>query len=68
MVSITAEMLHVSLIALGEIPLAVVNGTRLAEGDLISLQTPSGMVTLRVEKIQDGVVHLKCVRRWSPPS
>jgi hypothetical protein len=38
MVSITAEKLHVSSIALGEIPLAVVNGARLAEGDSISLK------------------------------
>jgi hypothetical protein len=52
MVSITAEKLHVSSIALGEIPLAVVNGARLAEGDSISLKTPSGMVTLRVEKMK----------------
>jgi hypothetical protein len=68
MVSITAEKLHVSSIALGEILLAVVNGARLAEGDSISLKTPSGVVTLRVEKIEDDGVHFKCVRRWSTPN
>jgi hypothetical protein len=55
--SVTAEMLHVTSIALGEPHLAVVNGKRLAEGESLLVATPAGVATLRVTRIEDGVVH-----------
>ena len=55
--SVTAEMLHVTSIALGDLRLAVVNGKRLAEGDSLLVATPAGVATLRVTSIEDGVVH-----------
>jgi hypothetical protein len=55
---ITAEMFRVTSIVLGEVPLAVVNGKSMAEGDSFELKTSSGVVKLRVVKIADGVVHL----------
>jgi len=54
---ITADMLRVTSISLGDIRLAVVNGKRLAEGDSLDLKTPAGVVTVRVMSIEDGVVH-----------
>jgi hypothetical protein len=53
---ITAEMLHVSSIALGHVPLAVINGAMAVEGDSMQMETPNGNVTLRVMRIRDGVV------------
>ena len=58
-VPVTADMLHVTSIALGDVRLAIVNGKRLAEGDSLDLKTPAGVVTLRVTSIEDGVVHFK---------
>jgi hypothetical protein len=55
--SVTAEMLHVTSIALGDLHLAVVNGKRLAEGESLLVATPAGVATLRVASIEDGVVH-----------
>lgn len=54
---VTAEMLHVTSIALGDLRLAVVNGKRLAEGESLLVATPAGVATLRVTSIEDGVVH-----------
>jgi len=58
-IEITAEMLHVTSISLGRVPLAVVNGTPITEGELLELQTASGNATLRVTNILDGTVRLK---------
>ena len=58
-VEITADMLHVSSIALGRVPLAVVNGTPIAEGGSLEVQTASGNATLRVTSIIDGAVRFK---------
>ena len=57
---ITPEMLHVSSIALGHLPVAVVNGATITEGASFELQTAEGSVTLRVIVIKDGVVQFKC--------
>jgi len=56
---ITAEMLHVSSIALGRIPLAVVNGIPITEGGSLEVQTAGGNATLRVTSIVDGAVRFK---------
>ena len=56
---VTKEMLHVSSIALGRTPIAVVNGALVSEGAAIQLQTPDGNVQLRVQKIRDGVVDFR---------
>jgi hypothetical protein len=58
-VEITAEMLHVSSIALGRVPLAVVNGTPITEGGSLEVQTASGSATLHVLSIVDGSVRFK---------
>jgi hypothetical protein len=58
-IEITAEMLHVSAIALGHVPVAVINGAMATEGDSLKMQTPDGIATLRVTRIRDGVVQLK---------
>ena len=49
--------LHVNAIVLGHVPLAVVNGKQLAEGDWLELRTAEGVAALRVVKIEDGAVH-----------
>jgi hypothetical protein len=50
------EALHVTAIALGHTHLAIVNGKRLGEGDTLTVKTSAGVATVRVEKIEDGVV------------
>jgi hypothetical protein len=50
-------LLHVTGIALGDVPLAIVNGKRLQEGDWLEVRTANGVGALRVIKIEDGVVH-----------
>lgn len=57
---LTEETLHVSSIALGHVPVAVVNGAIATEGDSLEVKTPSGIVTLRITRISDGVVQFKC--------
>ena len=59
-VQISADLLHVTAIALGHPRLAVINGHSLAEGDSITLHTPTHAVaiTLRVVKIADGRIDL----------
>lgn len=56
---VSVDMLRISSIALGNAPLAVVNGQRLATGDLLEVKTPAGPATLRVVGIEDGTVHFK---------
>ncbi len=53
------EMLKVTSIAMGKPPLAIVNGTRLAQGEWLDVKTSHGTATLVVEKIDDGVVHFR---------
>ncbi len=48
--------LHVTSIALGTQPLAVVNGKQLSEGDWLEVRMDAGVAALRVAKITDGVV------------
>lgn len=59
-IEITAEMLHVSSIALGRVPLAIVNGTSITEGASLEINTAGGKATLRVTGIVDGAVQFKC--------
>jgi hypothetical protein len=54
---ITADMLHVTSIALGDIHLAIVNGKRLAEGDWLRVRVGKDTGAVQVTKIEDGVVH-----------
>jgi len=56
---ITADMLHVTSIALGKVPLTVVNGQRLGAGDSLTLKTPQGVAILELVSIEDGVVRFK---------
>src|SRR5260370_27792159 len=58
-VPVTADMLHVSSILLGNSRLAIVSGELVKEGDSFNVKTPGGAVVLRVVKIEDGVVHFK---------
>jgi hypothetical protein len=57
-VPITPQMVHVTSIALGDVPLAIVNGKRVAEGDSLALTVAGREIFLQVTKIEDGVVHL----------
>jgi len=59
LVPLGPDMLHVTSIALGNPPLAIVNGKRLAEEDWLVVKTPSGEVSVRVVLIQDGYVRFK---------
>ena len=56
---LTADVLHVSAIALGKIRLAMVNGEALREGDSLRVKTPAGEAVLRVTQIEDGTVRFK---------
>ena len=56
---VTEEMLHVTSIALGRSPIAVVNGAFVTEGATIQLSMPEGNVSLRVQKIRDGAVDFR---------
>jgi hypothetical protein len=56
---VTEEMLHVSSIALGRAPVAVVNGAIVSEGTTLQLQLPEGNVSVRVQKIRDGGVDFR---------
>jgi hypothetical protein len=60
---ITADMLHVTAVALGNIHLAIVNGQRLAEGDWLKVKVGNDMGALQVAKIEDGVVHFNYAGR-----
>jgi len=56
---VTEEMLHVTSIALGRSPIAVVNGALVTEGATVQLPLPEGSVSLRVQKIRDGAVDFR---------
>ena len=56
--TIQSDLFHVTAISLGSTRLAIVNGKKVAEGDTVVVSTSSGPATVRVAKIEDGVVHL----------
>ncbi|HYR22222.1 MAG TPA: hypothetical protein VEP30_04755 [Chthoniobacterales bacterium] len=56
---VTSDMLHVSSIALGRAPVAVVNGRIIGEGASVTLETPEGSATLRATSIVDGAVRFR---------
>jgi hypothetical protein len=57
-VRITPDMFRVTSIALGDAPLAIVNGKRVAEGDSLQVTVGGREIFVHVAKIEDGVVHL----------
>ena len=59
-VPIASSMVHVTAISLGNPSLAIINGKRVAEGDLVPLHSTRSavIVKLRVQKIADGQVDL----------
>ncbi len=59
LIPVNPDMLHVTSIAMGTPPLAIVNGKRLAEGDSLTLSTSLGTVTIRVVSIEDGLVRFR---------
>jgi len=58
-VSVTANMLHVSSIVLGNPRLAVVNAKTLMEGDSLEVKMGTGSAVLHVIRIEDGLVRFK---------
>lgn len=58
-VPISSDMLKVSSIALGQTPVAIVNGLSVNEGGTVQVQTTNGVATVRVTHIQDGLVQFK---------
>jgi len=58
LVRIMPDMFRVTSIALGDVPLAIVNGKRVAEGDSLQLTLGGREIFLHVAKIEDGVIHL----------
>ena len=60
---VTPDMLHVSSIALGRTPIAVVNGALVSEGASVRLPMPDGNVLLRVQNIRDGAVDFRYADR-----
>jgi len=59
-VPIAAAMVHVTAISLGDPPLAIVNGKRLAQGDAVALHSPRSAVAVKlwVLKIADSQIDL----------
>jgi hypothetical protein len=59
-IQISADLIHVTAISLGHPRLATINGRNLAEGEYLTLRTPTAnvAVTLRVLKISDGRIEL----------
>ena len=59
-VKISADLIHVSAISLGHPRLAIINGQLLAEGERITLHTPSASITvaLQVTRISDVEIEL----------
>jgi hypothetical protein len=57
-VQVTPDMFRVTSIALGDTPLAIINGKRVAEGDSLQVMVGGREIFLHVAKIEDGVVHL----------
>lgn len=59
LVPVSADMLHVTSIALGSPRLIIVNGKRLAQGDWLVVKTPNAEASVRIISIEDGVVRFK---------
>jgi hypothetical protein len=59
-VKISADLIHVTAIALGHPRLAIINGRLVAEGEQITVHTPTAAiaVSLRVVRISDGGIEL----------
>jgi hypothetical protein len=60
-VQVTQDLLRVTAISLGHPRLAVINGTQVAEGDFITVQSTAARsvtINLRVLKIGDGRIDL----------
>ncbi len=59
-IQISADLIHVTAISLGHPRLATINGRTVAEGEFLTLHTPTAnvAVTLRVARISDGVIEL----------
>jgi hypothetical protein len=57
-VQVTPDTFRVTSIALGDTPLAIINGKRVAEGDSLQVTVGGREILLYVAKIEDGVVHL----------
>ncbi len=53
---VAPESVHVSAIVLGTVPLAVVNGKQVAEGDWLEVRMNDRVAALHVVKIEDGAV------------
>ena len=49
-------MFHVGAVSLGTRHLAIVNGKPVEEGGAVTVSTPSGLVQVRVARIEDGLV------------
>jgi hypothetical protein len=60
MVQVRADMLHVTAISLGHPRMAIINGQQVAEGELVTVHTPTAFValTLKVLTIGDGRIEL----------
>lgn len=59
-IQISADLIHVTAISLGHPRLATINGRTVAEGEFLTVHTPTAnvAVTLRVSKISDGRIEL----------
>lgn len=59
-IQISADVIHVTAISLGHPRLATINGRTVAEGEYVTVHTPTAnvAVTLRVLKISDGRIEL----------
>jgi hypothetical protein len=59
-IQISADVIHVTAISLGHPRLATINGRTVAEGEYVTVHTPTAnvAVTLRVLKISDGRIDL----------
>lgn len=59
-VKISAELIHVSAISLGNPRMAIINGRLIGEGEQITLHPPTApvAVSLRLRRISDGEIEL----------
>jgi hypothetical protein len=58
-VPVSSDMLKVSSIALGRMPVAIVNGVAVEEGGAVRVQTTNGAAAVEVVHIRDGLVEFK---------
>lgn len=60
LVQMRADLLHVTAISLGHPRLAIINGQQVAEGDRVTVYTPTASLalTLKVLRIGDGRIDL----------